>query len=742
MPQIPQIGDSTGKSYSTTLNNNRGSSSGGDQQFTVDGSQRPEQLQVVSDKNAGNNAQTTMGQKDLIPLAVTVSKSQALAVETIKDIINADLLSTAKLNGYTELAGELESLSGSLYIPASRLLDEILEQENQNTMFINDRFYDLLREAAADASPDLKEAIGNMLKAINFSQNRDEITSALSSNLKFLAEYFSPNRVLSEELSALAERWSSGEPSQNFTTLRNETSALLKNVSESLLNDSHTQTLLPIVIHNISKYNTNDTMLREYFGQLLTQIPSYEMRSELSRAFEALLAKLLNGAEGRADEGSYQDPTAYRFSRADEPSAYPSGAADTPTRETDVADSSYRLAGDPSGSTDEAEAGARAGSGEVPIAQNEDARNTPFTNYTINGEKNQVENSFFDKEITNFSKESENFRIFSEYMNENLTDEAYLSETGLDAPDFSDYITALYSGSQDAKTIVTALLTGLIEDEGLQSVIAAQMDRVGSIEELVVFLNNFLDAMPEGPLRDSVYEALDEALAALAETEALPESSDAPETAQATGGTIPSQNMNERAYPGEGAPPRDIFTDPRGETAQAAQKSSIRALTDFVARNINHPALKSVDSFNASNLLQSMINAPGVMTPLSHFILPIRVEDTRAFGELWVDNDNESSEKSEGGEKRFHMFLTFDVDAFGRFEVDVYAGDTSMNVSLLHPPSFGRNIDRMIEKIHRVAAGAGYTINRFETGVLKKPHNLTQIFPKLIERRSGLNVQA
>ncbi len=712
MPQIPQIGDATGKSYSTTLNNNRGSSSGGEQQFTVDGSQRPEQLQVVSDKNAGNNAQTTMGQKDLIPLAVTVSKNQALAVETIKDIINADLLTTAKLNGYTELAGELENLSSSLYIPADRLLDEILEQENQNTMFINDRFYDLLREAATDANPDLKEAIGNMLKAINFSQNRNEITAALSSNLKFLAEYFSPNRALSENLTELAFRWSSGEAQSNFTALRNETSELLKDVSESLLNDSHTQTLLPIVIHNISKYNTNDSMLREYFGQLLTQIPSYEMRSELSAAFESLLAKLLHGQNGEAQTNRPQSGSSY--APVNEPVM-----TEAKTRETEEA-----LPNRPEEGLPNRPENPSAPLPEPTAERNQDSQTTPFSNYTINGEKNQVENSFFDKENLIFGKDSENFRVFSEYMNKNLTDEGYLLETGLDVPDFSDYITALHSGAQDERTIMTALLTGLISDEGLQDVIVGQMEQIGTIEDLVAFLNNFLDAMPDGPLRDSVYEVLDESLSVLAEN-----------------GTLP-----ERAETAPEPPPAEQFF-PRGadqaEAAQARQSSSIQALTEFVSKNINHPALKSIDSFNASNLLQSMINAPGVMTPLSHFILPIQIEDTRAFGELWVDNDDESAaEKSEGSTKRYHMFLTFDVDAFGRFEVDVYAGDNSISVSLLHPPSFGKNIDQMINKIHRIAAGTGYSINRFETGVLKKPHNLTQIFPKLIERRSGLNVQA
>lgn len=717
MPQIPQIGDATGKSYSTTLNNNRGSSSGGEQQFTVDGSQRPEQLQVVSDKNAGNNAQTTMGQKDLIPLAVTVSKNQALAVETIKDIINADLLTTAKLNGYTELAGELENLSSSLYIPADRLLDEILEQENQNTMFINDRFYDLLREAATDANPDLKEAIGNMLKAINFSQNRNEITAALSSNLKFLAEYFSPNRALSENLTELASRWSSGEAQSNFTMLRNETSELLKDVSESLLNDSHTQTLLPIVIHNISKYNTNDSMLREYFGQLLTQIPSYEMRSELSAAFESLLAKLLNGQNGGAQTDRLPNGSSYVPVNESVMTEAETGEA-LPTRPGEG------LPNRPEEGLPNRPENPSAPLPEPTAERNQDSQTTLFSNYTINGEKNQVENSFFDKENLIFGKDSENFRVFSEYMNKNLTDEGYLLETGLDVPDFSDYITALHSGAQDERTIMTALLTGLISDEALQDVIVGQMEQIGTIEDLVAFLNNFLDAMPDGPLRDSVYEVLDESLSVLAEN-----------------GTLP-----ERAETAPEPPPAEQFF-PRGadqaEAAQARQSSSIQALTEFVSKNINHPALKSIDSFNASNLLQSMINAPGVMTPLSHFILPIQIEDTRAFGELWVDNDDESAaEKSEGGTKRYHMFLTFDVDAFGRFEVDVYAGDNTINVSLLHPPSFGKNIDQMINKIHRIAAGTGYSINRFETGVLKKPHNLTQIFPKLIERRSGLNVQA
>lgn len=618
MPQIPQINDSTGKSYSSTLTNAGRGNAGAGEQFAVDNAQKPQQLQAASDKNTSNNPQTTMGQKDLIPLAVTVSKNQTLAVETVKDIINADLLNTAKLNGYTELAGELENLNNSLYVPADRLVSEMLEQENQNTMFCNDRFYDLLREAADGANDDLKEAIGNMLKAINFSQNKGEITAALSSNLKFLAEYFSPNKSLSENLSNLAERWDSGEAESNFPALRGQTAGLLKNVSESLLNDHHTQTLLPIVMHNISKYNTNSAMLREYFGQLLSQIPSYEMRGELTSAFEKLLAKLSGNAE------------------------------DT------------------------------------------------FSNYTINDQKNQVGNSIF-------GQENETFRLISDYLAKNPPDES--------VGDFSEYITALHSGAEDKLSVVESMFTGLIPDEELSALLSEEFGKVGSMQELVDFMNAFLETMPECPLRDTLFDALEESVEVLANDDPFIETQKQAQSGQA-------------------------------QSAQPQKHSSIQALTDFVSKNINHPALKSIDSFNASNLLQSMINAPGVMTPLAHFILPLQIENTRAFGELWVDNDDDSVPKTGGGTKRYHLFLTFDVDNLGRFEADVYAGESSVDISLLHPPAFTRKIDGVINRVNRIAAGAGYSVNRFETGVLKSPHNLTQIFPKLIERRAGLNVQA
>ncbi|MBQ9483694.1 MAG: hypothetical protein IJU82_05825 [Ruminiclostridium sp.] len=699
---------SAGKGFSNSALNNRNSGKGEDA-FSVEGAPKQEQLQPINEKNAGNNAQTTMGQKDLIPLAITSSKNQTLAVETVKDILDTNLLSTAKLNGYTELVGELEQLSASLYIPAKDLVKEMTEQEKQNTMFSGDKFFDILREIAKDAEPDQKEAIGNMLKAINFSQNRREITTAVSANLRFLAEYFSPNKGLSGRLTDLADLWGKDSAQNNFTALRDQTSELMQSLSDSLLNDSHTQTLLPIVTHNLSKFNTNASMLREYFNQLLTLIPSYETRNELSKSFEALLAKLVRKDPSLMPKGFEETDTDFANS-FDQRFALDGEQAETAQNarpeqfSQDTEGAGRNMTADPNTAS-----GIPAGAEQRPEMP---SQNIPLDNYTTNEQKNQGENNILGNEY-------QPDKAISAYLTNVLGDNDYIMQSGLDEMDFTGFVNLLHNGTTTPEETIKAVLGSLIEDNDIRQALDSQLSQITSPAQMVDFLNEFLEAMPDSSLRDKVYEVLEEAVNHMDEPE-IPDDRDVKQY-------VPEDNTRQL------------------DQQQQVQKksSSIQALTDFVEKNINHPALKSIDSFNASNLLQSMINAPGVMTPLAHYILPVQVENTRAFGELWVDNDDDSGATGSGdGSSHHHLFLTFDVDTYGRFEVDVYANDKTVRVSLLHPTSFTKNVAQITEKINRIAATTRYSIADFTTGVLKEPHNLTQIFPKLSERRAGLNVNA
>ncbi|GHV49369.1 hypothetical protein FACS189499_10400 [Clostridia bacterium] len=123
--------------------------------------------------------------------------------------------------------------------------------------------------------------------------------------------------------------------------------------------------------------------------------------------------------------------------------------------------------------------------------------------------------------------------------------------------------------------------------------------------------------------------------------------------------------------------------------------------------------------------------------------MPLQAGGTRAFGELWVDNDEKERGNNGNGEgiaKRYHLFLTFDIETIGRFEVNIASSDNDVNIAVMHPKSFVDKVPAIQRKVTRIAANAGYNTKTFQTAVLDRPHNLMQVFPDIMERRKGFNV--
>ena len=316
-------------------------------------------------------------------------------------------------------------------------------------------------------------------------------------------------------------------------------------------------------------------------------------------------------------------------------------------------------------------------------------------NNTLNQSENQDYLSIFDNKAEKLS--------LSLFIKSHLSDESYLAELDL-SRDKLEFLTSPFdegkqSGLQTLKNIIMAMLTGT---DSRQIIPAVHRDFQGikDMAALVDYLNEILREMPDIPQRDTLFEFFTNIVNEMAQRKELPPSSN-----------IPS------------AP------------------STLDKLTDFIGKNINHEAIQSLDDFNASNLLQSLLNAPGVFTPLAHYILPLQIEDTKAFGELWVDNDENNPNNTPVGQKNYHLFLTFDVESIGRFEVDMYALGENINLSLLYPEKFGFKIKKLTDKIDLIIRNIGYKPAKFETAVLRKPHVLTEVFPKIIDRRKGLNVQ-
>ncbi len=635
--------------------------------------------------DSASKSRLEMGNRELIPLQVQVAKDPTLAVEMLKDLLNVEVLNQALVTGHTELYGSLKNLAKELYVTPEQLVEEIQNQEQQNTMFSGHEFYDVLREVAQTTSDqNTKELIGNLLKSINFAQNREEILGALRANLKFLSEYYSPNEKLSEKLLNLSQEWGAEDAEQYFDYLKGETLSILKDVSGSLLNDDKTQMLIPLITHNLSRYNNSPYMCKEYFNLLLTQISSGTLRESLKNSFNRLYSAIF-------DKKPMQDPqtmeTVGAMSEQDE-------------SEIQLSDNNY--------TTNQQQ--------NQLLSTNSDDKNFNFNGISDEIQQNDInsDENFVENVDSQEAANSENAEELSEqeltgwqkFLNETMSEKGYMQQlknSGYNIEHIlANYDRGKMSGLDALKMLADGLFLKSDYTEAAQnsSLMMADFSKINTMQELIDSLNSMLRTMPDIPLRERLYGVFVDIIDKMSVKNELPQHGIRPPVS-----------------------------------------STLDNLTDFIQQNINNPALKSLDSFNAANLLQSLLNAPGVFTPLAHYILPLEVNDTRAFGELWVDNDENNPNNTPGTQRNYHLFLTFDVESIGRFEVDMYAIGEEVNLTLLYPTRFEKEIEPMKDRVTKIIRNSGYSARTFETAPLKKPHNLVEIFPKITDKRTTLNTR-
>lgn len=845
MPQIPQISGplSGGKTLTSTGSNSNMPQNA--EAFSIDGVnavQRPAGVTQKGNAGGAENQGVTGGSAPNI--GAPAAKDPSMAVETLHDVFSGDLLENAKLNGYTELVGEIDDLTKAIYINPDKLLNEILTQEKDNTVFSGNELFDILRTVCAESGEDTKELVANLLKSLNYAMSKNEIIDAVKSNIKFLAEYFGQNTTLSKNLTALYQKWENGDPAANFESLKNETAALMRSISGSLQSDARTETLVPLVTHNLSRYNTNEYMMKEAFSQLMSQIPSSSTREALSKAFTSFVSKLLtnsynnnttNTPENQVSNENF-DVSAEKASIL----AYINTLAEGET--TASAQNNGNIAQNLAafqGTNAENEK-----NGEI-LPENDSATPLPETQETGQINREGEQSAYRDPSSGNGAPKNQ---LTEEQRAANFRNAVPISDTRI------NYLLNNYrSESITAKDALIQLLSLVIPQndpmaaESVRTIVENSLNTDG----LVNFLNDILRNIPDMPERQTLYDALETVMEDIVQSYSPEENGDVSAEKAAilvflsklSGGAESAEKVLSSIISGESSEiddeakneaykssvqltdsridyilnnyqsgittgkdaigqllalliPRDspdaaevmktvvkgtdnlsdmvdflnrvlentpdiperqtlcdAFEQIVGGMAQKqemiAQKQSgyesetMKALTAFIDRNVNHPAIRGIDNFNASNLLQSMLNAPGVFTPLAHYIIPLQVEDTRAFGELWVDNDNTSSNKGgENGEKKYHLFLTFDVEAVGRFEVDAYSSGKELNLSVLYPKSYRYRVSNLTDKITKIAAGVGYNVQNFKTGILFKPHTLAETFPRINDNRKSFDIKA
>jgi hypothetical protein len=166
-------------------------------------------------------------------------------------------------------------------------------------------------------------------------------------------------------------------------------------------------------------------------------------------------------------------------------------------------------------------------------------------------------------------------------------------------------------------------------------------------------------------------------------------------------------------------------------------------LTDFLSKNIGDPALKSLSAMNPSEMLRSLLSAPTAATPLLHMMAPLHSAGMRSFGEMWIDpNAKNPSKNSSEDTVCNHVFLVFDLEDVGYFEMELFAQGKDLNVMLLVPQGWETAMSEIKNTVPTLAESVGYKVKNTIVERLKTHRDLPDVFEKLHETRGGLNVKA
>ena len=140
-------------------------------------------------------------------------------------------------------------------------------------------------------------------------------------------------------------------------------------------------------------------------------------------------------------------------------------------------------------------------------------------------------------------------------------------------------------------------------------------------------------------------------------------------------------------------------------------------------------------------IIHSLLSSPCNFTPLLHFVIPVMNQDMKAFAEIWVNPDSDEKDMPEGAGRGRHLLLVIDVEAVGRFEVELFVHGKTIDFSLFCPPGYEAPYEQMMKGTPRLMAELGYRPGELRLETLEHSRSLMEVFKSLPYRRVGMDVK-
>lgn len=140
------------------------------------------------------------------------------------------------------------------------------------------------------------------------------------------------------------------------------------------------------------------------------------------------------------------------------------------------------------------------------------------------------------------------------------------------------------------------------------------------------------------------------------------------------------------------------------------------------------------------NIMTSILVNQSVYMPLLHLMVPVELYNTKLYSEMWIDPDCDG-DGVDAEKRKSRLLIKFDIEGVGFFDLILDYSNNNVDVALLYP----ENLKKMEGEFRKGLMDIlrKHNLNYSSVALQKSvaPVTISEVFPKIYERRNTINVR-
>lgn len=188
--------------------------------------------------------------------------------------------------------------------------------------------------------------------------------------------------------------------------------------------------------------------------------------------------------------------------------------------------------------------------------------------------------------------------------------------------------------------------------------------------------------------------------------------------------------------------------DPQAELENLLRdgaKDAPRPMSDFADGLANlllkgangRAGLENVQQFYS--IMNGLLVNESVYMPLLHLVIPFQYEEHDVVSEMWVDPD--AKKDSEDESRKIKVFLKFDIQNLGKFELTMILQDHETRMHLLVPPNLAKQNKKIETAVGEILNKNGIRFSQLMVRERLRDRRVDEVFPEIREKERTINVR-